>query len=245
MWFDLSSNVIHSLTQLVADDGSSSTTDAYINDIRLHCPIYIPTDAQRAEIEERLLQEGFSREWYFEHVYTRQSNVVSAANPTESFAVSGGVPIRVYCVPVPKASENSSTADRTVFLPGTATSYISRINLTVDGQRVVEKDLENSGRTDCADFYRAYLDHLRRQDNTLGATLSYDDFRLYYNIICFDLQHQDKTLFDTSRAHDIAYEIQSTHGGTAATADYRLYTVVVLKAKMKIVGSNGQIYITK
>ena len=244
---ELSRNVFNdqiSHNDHAASGTASTTTDLYFADVRLAMPIYVPTPVQKAAIEERLVA-GFEREFIYEWGYVKTSNKIIAANPSESFTVSGGVPVRLYLAPVADDHEAAATQDRTTFLPGSADSYFSRVNVRVDGKRVLERDLENPARLDAVDFWRAYLDHLRKQDHMLGSALTYEEFRNYYQLICVDLAHQEQTLYDSGRAHDIVWDISSVHGSTASTADYRLYTVVIMQAKMKIKGSDGQITVVK
>jgi len=226
-------------------DAQSPVSDIWLSDIRLRVPVYIPTDLMKTEIESKLAGEkAFEREFAFELAWLRAGNPVTAPNPQESMAIATGTPVRVYLAPVPTAADGTA-GNRTAYLPGTAGSYFQRVNILLDNRRVLESDLLNMNRDDCAEFYMQYLDHLRKQNYSLGAPLSYDDFRATYQIICFDIQHQDQSLFSSGRSHDLALDITSNHGATPATANYRIYTVVILRAKAKLVGANSMVYIVK
>jgi len=238
-------NDIISSNDQAASGTASTVTDVFFSDIRMHCPVYQPTPSVRTMIESRLLNTGFEREFWYEHGYVHKSAKITAADPQISFTVAEGLPSRIYVVPVPSNKEGTATADRVTFLCGSADSYLKNINLIVDNTRLLERDITNDFRADCQDLYRVYIDHLRKQDSALGAPLSLAEFRSTYQIVCFDLQHQPQTLFQTGRTHDIQFSATSVHGNTAGTADYSLYCVVILKSKAKLVGSAGAIYISK
>lgn len=211
----------------------------YYTDVKLVLPVYKPNDETKAMIDAQIAS-GWEREFVYEHVITGVSNLITAVNPSTGMTISDGVPVRLYTVCVPDSVENVDTAERTTFsLSG---AVLNAFNVKYDGSRVFDADVSAQSATAVGEVYRMYLDHLRRQDNLIGAPMSYNDFVTDNNIIyCTDLSSQDRSLWESNRTHDIKYEIRNnTH-----TNHYRIYSVCVCQAKMRLKGSKDQVYITK
>lgn len=230
-------NFVQNPPSVMAVQNGVNPVAIHISDLRLVVPSYVPSPEMKVGLEEFISQNSFESEFAIESTYTRVSNAITNANPSDSWTING-TPVRLYTVLL---ANNTAATDRMEF--NNPTTFLQSVQLQYDGQNVLSQAMRSATAGDLQQAYHAYVDIFRKQNNILGCPMSYAEFKLNNTVYCFDLTNQPESLFKSAANHTLTYEI--TAPAPAGGAPYNLGSVVIRQQRVKIIGSNRQIYLAQ